>query len=104
MYFFSLSMSLANKLRILLEIMLGLLFLKRNGIIHLDIKPDNVLISKGLQCKISDFGEAYHETLKGYKVTGSRYFTQGIRFLMFHPNCWIPNPPSLIKWTFLASE
>lgn len=50
--------------------MLGLWFLKTKKISHLDIKPDNILIIKGLQCKISDFGEAHHSTISDYKVTG----------------------------------
>lgn len=34
----------------------GLLFLKEKDLVHLDIKPNNVLISKNLKAKISDFG------------------------------------------------
>jgi len=71
MYYFSLSMSLRSKLEVLLHVMLGLLFLKRNNISHLDIKPDNIMIAKGMRCKISDFGEAYHPTLTDYRITGT---------------------------------
>lgn len=55
-YYFSLSISLVSKLRILLEAMMGLLFLKNIGVCHLDIKPDNLLVTKGLRCKLGDFG------------------------------------------------
>jgi serine/threonine protein kinase len=34
----------------------GLRFLRDNEIVHLDLKPHNLLIGRGLQLKITDFG------------------------------------------------
>ncbi|CAK81684.1 unnamed protein product (macronuclear) [Paramecium tetraurelia] len=53
-------MSLKRKIKILLQIVKGIQHLHKKNILHLDIKPDNVLISKKGNVKICDFGEAYH--------------------------------------------
>jgi serine/threonine protein kinase len=42
------------------QIAQGLRFLHINKIVHLDMKPENVLFLKGFVIKIIDFGEAYH--------------------------------------------
>jgi serine/threonine protein kinase len=39
----------------------GLRFLHKSGIIHLDIKPGNLLVCRSLIVKINDFGEAYQK-------------------------------------------
>ncbi|XP_068604309.1 proto-oncogene serine/threonine-protein kinase mos [Brachionichthys hirsutus] len=38
------------------DILRGLRFLHAHGVVHLDIKPANVLLSSGDACKIADFG------------------------------------------------
>jgi serine/threonine protein kinase len=42
--------------RAALQIASALSYLHRNGMLHLDLKPDNVLISKDRACKLTDFG------------------------------------------------
>ena len=37
---------------------MGLRYIHNYGIIHMDIKPANILIAKTLMAKITDFGEA----------------------------------------------
>ncbi len=44
-----------NRLKIAYKIALGINFLHKNNILHLDIKPDNILMING-EPKISDFG------------------------------------------------
>lgn len=38
----------------------GLMFLKEKNIAHLDIKPNNIIVSRDLSAKLSDFGQAFH--------------------------------------------
>ena len=47
-----------ERVRIALEIAAGLSFLHGNNILHRDLKPQNVLLSKERQAKLSDFGLA----------------------------------------------
>lgn len=53
--------SLNTKLFFMLQISLGVKFLKDNKIFHLDLKPQNTLIGHNLILKICDFGESYSE-------------------------------------------
>ncbi len=32
-------------------------------IVHMDLKPANIMVCKGFVCKLLDFGEAYHHSL-----------------------------------------
>ena len=52
--------SLLTKLYLLFSISSALRHLEGYKIVHLDIKPNNVMLSPGLQIKIIDFGEAFH--------------------------------------------
>ena len=42
-----------------MEILLALRYLRENGIIHRDIKPDNILVSASGHLKLTDFGLSY---------------------------------------------
>ena len=46
--------------RILFETCVALHFAHQNGVLHRDIKPDNILMSKNGDVKLSDFGAARH--------------------------------------------
>ena len=47
-----------HKLRVLMEITKGVEYLHSVGVIHRDLKCENVLVTEHYQCKISDFGES----------------------------------------------
>ncbi|CAD8210133.1 unnamed protein product [Paramecium pentaurelia] len=51
-------LTLSTRIFIALNIAKGLRYIHNYGIIHTDIKPANILISKTLIAKITDFGEA----------------------------------------------
>eukprot|EP00475_Leptophrys_vorax_P032156 TRINITY_DN4936_c0_g3_i1.p1 TRINITY_DN4936_c0_g3~~TRINITY_DN4936_c0_g3_i1.p1 ORF type:complete len:183 (+),score=36.08 TRINITY_DN4936_c0_g3_i1:305-853(+) len=52
-------MSFEGKVTIALEICRGLTFLHRLGIVHGDLKPQNILLSTNGTAKVSDFGLSY---------------------------------------------
>lgn len=55
-----LTLNLQTIIKFLEHAIKGLLYLKDRSIIHLDFKPNNILISKDLKAKITDFGETMH--------------------------------------------
>lgn len=58
------SISLSTKLFIAHSIAMGLRYCHYYGIIHMDIKPSNILISRSLLAKITDFGEAVNKNME----------------------------------------
>ncbi len=50
--------NISKKIQIAIEIAYGLQYIHQKKIIHLDIKAENILITKHHQAKISDFGSA----------------------------------------------
>ena len=57
-------MSIHTKICIGFLILQGLRFLKDCKIVHLDLKPSNIMIGKKLDLKFIDFDSSYHPTLK----------------------------------------
>lgn len=53
------SLSLQTIARLMEHTLKGLMFLKEKHIAHLDIKPNNIIVTKELRAKLADFGEAY---------------------------------------------
>lgn len=54
------SITLVTKIQLLINIIHGLRQIHICDIVHLDLKPINILVCRGLITKIIDFGEAYH--------------------------------------------
>lgn len=52
----------------------GLEYLHNEGVSHLDIKPDNILLSKDFELKICDFDLSYLEGDEKIKSNGTKYF------------------------------
>ena len=51
-------LSLRQKLEIITQVCRGLEHAHRNGIVHRDVKPDNIFVAEDLSAKIMDFGVA----------------------------------------------
>ena len=54
------SISLLTKIYLLHSIASALRHLEGYKIVHLDVKPNNIMLAPGLQIKMIDFGEAFH--------------------------------------------
>ena len=46
----------AQIITMFIEVLRGLIFLKKNKIIHSDLKPENILLSSTNSPKLADFG------------------------------------------------
>lgn len=53
------SISFSQKILLTVQAVEGLIFLHSHKIVHLDIKPGNMLVHKSLRVQLSDFGEAF---------------------------------------------
>ncbi|KAJ2801701.1 hypothetical protein H4R20_003577 [Coemansia guatemalensis] len=67
----STQLSPAQAHKYFVESLLGLEYLHENNIIHRDIKPDNLLLTRDNTLKIADFGESTMVARHEDKVTGS---------------------------------
>lgn len=60
------ALSLSEQMQLLIQILEALRYLHRRGVIHRDLKPDNVLVVSNNQVKVLDFGLSVNaEVVKG---------------------------------------
>lgn len=53
--------SIFTKVNIILYIFYGVTFLHSKKVLHMDLKPQNILMDKNLIPKLTDFGSAYNK-------------------------------------------
>ncbi len=78
----------------MLQISSALKFLHSNGVLHLDVKPDNMLVNHSNEAKLADFGLCSYTTqgeVRSQKLKGS------IKYLA--PEIWLPREPGRRVYT-----
>lgn len=70
--------TLADKLVYAVQLVSAVAFLAENGIVHRDIKPDNILVN-GSSCVLGDFGLARRITMKRKMPVGSNDGEQALK-------------------------
>ncbi|KAG0233051.1 hypothetical protein BGW42_007747 [Actinomortierella wolfii] len=78
----------STKERFAREMMLGLAFIHSKGVLHLDLKSENVLLSSSMEVKLCDFGCATIKTASTTRSTGRARGT--IRWTA--PEIFVPKP------------
>jgi serine/threonine protein kinase len=63
------ALSLEQKVEVVHRIVLAVEFLHRNGMVHRDLKPGNILVGADLEPKLLDFGLAQRSDESGNRVT-----------------------------------
>ena len=67
------SVSENNMKKIMCEIVMGMNFMHKRGILHRDLKPDNLVIMKDGSIRIIDFGMARMGPYEDIKLSGNAY-------------------------------